>query len=415
MKRILFSLCSMLWFMSADSTIYRVGYSGFSLAGTDFAYTDLQSAINAASNNDTIQIYQQSATQPNSASVTKPLRIIGFGHTLNVNSGLQVVNKPDSINNSTYLDFDPGSEGSMVEGLNLNYLYIDVSNITVTRCRFRQGMYDDGFVPCGGGGNLFTNHTATFAIQIFVGVNGADANNITISDCFFDGWNQGANIQVNNYNSANKCQNLIINNNYFQDQLNLKTNIAGQVSGIFANNIMNFKYRKLANTYNYNNNVCTEGYFSGCDAYMNNTQFDQFLIKNNIFNTADTVTWPILAQNSIVQNNLFSCASQYAGYTAGGSNNVFKANMSNVFGPLWNNGLVYNDNQLALGSSSPAINAGLKYNNTATNCGVFGGETDQDYKLSGIPNVPAFYQLSAPNVNATSSPYNITTSVRSNK
>ena len=59
-----------------------------------------------------------------------------------------------------------------------------------------------------------------------------------------------------------------------------------------------------------------------------------------------------------------------------GSNNIYKANMNTVFSSAWNNGFVYNDNQLALGTSSAAINAGVKGNNTATNCGVFGGEIE---------------------------------------
>lgn len=413
MNKFILIILGLLSVSRLEATIYRVGYTGYPVAGIDFGYNNLQGACDAAANNDTIQIYQQTATTTNSATLYKPLRIIGFGHTLNNNSGLQAVNKVDSSNNHTYLSMQQGSEGTMVEGLNLDHVDLYVGNITITRCRFRRGIQNEGFVPCYGGGNLFGPHSNYTGINLHIGYYG-DLPNITVSDCFFDGFNDGHPIQVSNWNSANKATNLLINNNYFNDQLLLKTGTSGQVSGIFANNIINHKFRKLVNINNWNSNICTEGNFYAAGNYMH-TEFDQFLIKNNIFNTADTVTWPINAEMSIVQNNIFSCASQYAGYTQGSVNNIFKANMTAVFGPLWNDGLVYNDNQLALGTSSPAINAGIKYNNTATDCGIFGGETDQDYKLSGIPNVPAFYQIATPGVNANTSPYNVTISVRSNK
>lgn len=433
MKKIIITLITLLWVLYINATIYRVGYTGRPVAGIDFAYNDLQSAVNVAANDDTIQIYQQTATVPNSASIAKPLRIIGFGHTLNFNSGLQVVNKIDSNNNYTYLVLDQGSEGSIVEGLNLQQVHIYVGNVTLTRCRFRHGLYDAGFVPCYGGSNLLRTLTYGTAVQIHIGYYSADMPNITICDCFFDGGNNWMyavphNIEVSNTNNANKLHNLRIYNNYFQNPINLSTGIPGQVNGVFTNNIVNFKYIKLVNiyySYGYGPGTCTEGYwpsvgynwwyfYPGSGTSMG-LSFDQFLIKNNIINTADTVTWPLYAENSIVQNNVFSCASQYEGSTLLSSNNIFKANMNTVFGPLWNDGLVYNDNQLALGASSPAINAGIRYNNTPTNCGVFGGEPDQEYKLSGIPNIPAVYQLATPGVNATSNPFNVTISVRSNK
>lgn len=414
MKKIFFLLSILFFFSYSHATIYRVGFSGFVNAGTDFAYTDLQGAVNTASAGDTIQIYQQTATSSNGANIYTPLVFIGFGHSLNINAGLQVLNKVDSSLNATWLNFHAGSEGSKVLGLNLYSVNLYTGNITISRCRFRHGSSDAGFVPCFGGGNLIQPNGGGVALAI--GYNGIDLNDIRITGCFFE--TSGEALSLTNYNNSYKVNNLIITNSFFNGVVNLSTSINGQINGLFANNIVNRKFHKLWLHYMAGETACTQGVFTNSPSttsYLMQSNFDQFLIKNNIFNTADTVSWPLNAPNCIVNNNVFSCASQYAGATLSASNNVYKANMSTVFTAAWNDGLVYNDNQLALSATSLALNAGVKANGSSTACGVFGGEADQEYRLSGIPPVPAVYQLSTPGVNAISNPYNITISVRSNK
>lgn len=66
------------------------------------------------------------------------------------------------------------------------------------------------------------------------------------------------------------------------------------------------------------------------------------------------------------------------------------------------------DNRYALSSTSPAKGAG----EGGTDCGIFGGLNK--YRLSGIPPTPSFYKLTAPTTTASSNPYTITFSVRSN-
>jgi hypothetical protein len=66
------------------------------------------------------------------------------------------------------------------------------------------------------------------------------------------------------------------------------------------------------------------------------------------------------------------------------------------------------DGGLAFYSSSPAKGKGMG----GTDMGIFGGTNP--YLLSGIPPVPTFYKLSAGSINATSNPYTVTFSVRSN-
>ena len=71
------------------------------------------------------------------------------------------------------------------------------------------------------------------------------------------------------------------------------------------------------------------------------------------------------------------------------------------------------DAKWQLATNSVAKNAGIiPGTSTATDCGMYGGTNP--YKASGIPAVPAFYKLSAPSSTATTSPYTITFSARSN-
>ena len=69
---------------------------------------------------------------------------------------------------------------------------------------------------------------------------------------------------------------------------------------------------------------------------------------------------------------------------------------------------------LLLKSGSLAIGGGTDLSGNPTDAGIYGGEAAFRYKLSGVPAVPAIYKLTAPSNSATSNPYNITISVRSN-
>lgn len=411
MKNILLSFVFLVLANFAQATIRRVGYTGTPINNIDFAYSNLQGAANAANPGDTIQVYQQLAVSTTSLGISKPLVILGFGHTLNINTGNQIQNAKDSSNNYIYAYFYPGSAGSVIQGLNLYSCVVYDSNITVTRCRFRYQYTQSSWNACGTS-STYLYPTNGGSVQINTGY-GYNLKNIKINGCYFDG-----NLSYSNsisFSGPYAVTNLTITNNYFNSPVNLYNGTNGQVNGVFANNIMNFKFQHLSNINSWNGNVCSQGlFYYNYQSYNMVSNFDFFLIKNNIFNTDDTVTCPLNAPNCIIQNNVFTCAASYACSSAGGGNNIFGANMSTVFGPAWNDGFVYNDNQLALGASSAAINAGVKGDNSATNCGVYGGEAGQAYKQSGIPPVPSFYLMSTPGINATSNPYNITISVKSN-
>lgn len=420
--------------LAAQATIRRVGYTGMPVSNIDFAYSDFSGAVNAAAWGDTIQVYQQSNTSwAPTVIINKKLYIYGFGHSLNVNSGNQVLTTADTNANFIYrLLLDPGSAGTTIQGLNVNGILVRDSNITIRRCKF----FDQYLWTTDGSTNSICGTSTAYKTPYFSGspyddwwynpggLNFApdsyNLKNITITGCYFAmgvGSYTCCGVRywpsIRHYSGNYNVTNLMITNNYFNTPLDLKTTTTGQYNGLFANNIVNSRFQHLYNMRTWNSNNCSQGIFSNYNVGMVSS-FDFFQIKNNIFNTDDTVTCPFTAPNCIAQNNIFSCAQAYACTTASSSNNIYKANMSQVFGPTWNNGMVYGDNQLSLGASSPAVNAGLRSDGSLTNCGVFGGEANQQYIQSGIPPAPSIYQYSTPGPNANTNPYTITISVKSN-
>ncbi|GAA4343091.1 hypothetical protein [Flaviaesturariibacter amylovorans] len=320
-----------LFSQSANARVLRVGYQGPQVAGTD--YQNLQSAVDAATANDTLQLYQNN--YGGTATVTKRLVFVGFGYRLAQNPGLQAV--PAAANTST-LSFRAGSENSVVQGISGN-IYIAAENVTVSRCS----------------GNVYLGYN-TNAVHVPV-------TNVTVTASHIDLYgNYGA---VSNAHISN-C---IINVNNLSNS-----------AGLYTNNVM----------------------------IGNNPVFGAFVVKNSIFTYNATWACPT-GINAIFENNLFASSC-----TVTGANNQLNVPMANVFED-WNgftNG--GSESLLALKAGSPALGFGVSGTNTPTDAGIFGGDAGLVYKPGGIPAIPSIYQLSAPQLNATTNPYTITISVRSN-
>lgn len=128
MKKLLLPalIFSLLYSIASNATIRRVGYTGPKVSGVDYA--DVNAAVQAAANGDTIQLYQNANT--GSAVVNKQLFFFGFGYLLNVNANLQAV---PGITDNVDLHFREGSENSKVQGV-AGTFYIGVDNITLSRC-----------------------------------------------------------------------------------------------------------------------------------------------------------------------------------------------------------------------------------------------------------------------------------------
>ncbi|MDQ6761286.1 MAG: hypothetical protein M3015_01520, partial [Bacteroidota bacterium] len=142
----------------------------------------------------------------------------------------------------------------------------------------------------------------------------------------------------------------------------------------------------------FNNNI-----FGGGTTNFNNGGYS---FSNNIFLNTSA---PASISNSLFDHNIGT--NNWLPSANGNQTNV---NLSTVFVGYPTQGTFSNDNRWMLATGSPAIGAG----NGGIDAGMFGGTNA--YRLSGIPAIPSFYQLTAPTNAPTSSPYTITFSVKSN-
>jgi len=123
--------------------------------------------------------------------------------------------------------------------------------------------------------------------------------------------------------------------------------------------------------------------------------------------------------NTVYENNFFT-SSQPTPLPMG-SNNRWGQSYATLFNRLGGTSdnistsllSTFNENYFLLASGSPAINGGFNTAGTATDCGIFGGESGFVFKPGFIPAIPSIYNLSIPS-NTTSTPFNITISVKSN-
>jgi hypothetical protein len=344
------------------ATIRRVGYPGIQLADVD--YTTLQQANDAASNNDTIQVYGS----PGGGTISKKLVIIGYGYNFDIHSNLQAIGGdiPSYLNN---LSFGAGSDGSKVTGLQA-YFYIGdqsgshamVSDITFERCN----------------GYFYFNQYEGYGPE----------SNIKILSSVIQGggmqWNSINDFPVTNI----QVYNCIINN------FNLWK---ASTSAAFINCV-----GQSSNTY---------GWYS----YLNLNDAG-CLVKNCILYYSQAS----INVNTVYESNFFAEAQPIP--VIPGSNNRWSQDWGSIFNRLGGNSdqpalfvaPEFDEDYYTLKPGSPAINGGFNAANQPTDCGIFGGEAAYKYKLSGVPAVPAIYKLTAPSLNASSNPYNVTISVRSN-
>jgi hypothetical protein len=365
-KSILFVTVLLAAYLTSNAKISRVGYSGTPLTGVD--YSDFASAMNASSNGDTIQIY--GSQYGGYTAITKRLVIMGFGYNTDTHSNLQInnTNFPTWFQCGYYCRFDPGSEGSKVEGLYLKDCFIATSDITISRC----WVYDARivlesrpinnvkFISC----NLETvyTHYNTFALT-----------NLLITNCLFfyielSPLNQASSVFILNSNGLSGY------NDTWGPYYNAGAFNVGTAGALVKNCIM----------YNYNS-ACPNTVYENNLFYVS-TPSPQPLGSNNKWGNPYYATYNRLAQ--MTEDNI---AANYR---------------------MWLD--QFNEEWYTLKAGSPAINGGFDAANNPTDCGMFGGELAYRYKLGGLPAVPSIYKLSAPGSAAITAPYNITISAKSN-
>jgi hypothetical protein len=196
-------------------------------------------------------------------------------------------------------------------------------------------------------------------------------------------------IGIINLSGAQPYSNVLIFGNYMDD------NVSWYLGPASVTNIM------ILN--NYIKNITLPVKCSGVIAnniitHHSNSTYN-FTIKNNICTQTDNSPY-FNGDFNMITNNI--CSSQ-AGLPAGNSNQT-EVPMSNVFVGLTGH---TTDSQYQLKEDSPAIGKGL----SGEDCGMFGGSTP--YHLSGLPDIPSIYKLSAPSFsNGNTLP--VTISVKTN-
>lgn len=179
------------------------------------------------------------------------------------------------------------------------------------------------------------------------------------------------NYDINSVNHSGSSNATLITNVLIYNNLIGFVSFTAQYSGVIANNIFN-SYNST--TYN-------------------------FTIKNNI--CTNSINYPVFTGNfNTISNNI--CATSLG--LPEGNGNQTSVSMSTVFVGATGNST---DGQWQLANGSPALGAGLN----GEDCGMYGGSTP--YHLSGLPEIPSVYFLSAPSTsNGNTLP--VTISVKTN-
>lgn len=346
----------------ANARIFRMGYPGTPLTGVD--YSDMNTLQGVATAGDTVQIYGNIG---GSYIVTKRLVFIGFGYNLDVHSGLQKNNSDAPSTASIY--FYPGSDGSKAEGLSGSFTVgnqanspegASVSNISFTRCNGTFKL----FTLYGNVSNVtFTSCVLSSSGMDYQGY--FNAINITLFNCIFGGNYYGDFTMYNPGSSAAffNCVSPPIPYGY------------GSIVVNNANVLVRNSILSLANSGNINT-----------------------VYENCFFGQTQPSPLPLGTNNRWGQY----WTELFQGITGLGEEAGYAQNAA------------FNENYYILKAGSPAINGGFSGTGTPTNCGIFGGEAAFAYKLGGVPAVPSISRLDAATLNASTNPYNVTISVRSN-
>lgn len=148
-------------------------------------------------------------------------------------------------------------------------------------------------------------------------------------------------------------------------------NLAANVNCLIRNNVINSSL-DLVNTY-FSNNILTS---AGTNSFINCT------IKHNIATSSNGLPAGNNNQNGVAATTIF---------VTGGTT----------------------DGRWRLRAGSPAIAAGETIGGITPDLGAYG--TDDPYRISGIPPIPAIYSLTVPSsIPSTATSMNITVSTRSN-
>ncbi len=322
MKRTIIILCIALFVsLFANGTVWRVNNT----SGVSADFSSVTVAHSSANPGDTLYL-EPSATAYGDLSLSKKLVIIGNGYFTNQNPETQADINYSKLNVVT---FNPGSEGSVIQGCQIYYISVRTSDIVIQR-------------------NYVSYNTESSASIIF---NADNISNIIIRGNYIENT-----FYTHSYpypesevikSEKNGVNNVIISNNLIKsadlDSEHRALVLSSGFSGLIANNVI----------YGH--------------SYINNST-----LNNNIWRDGN------LTMTNCTWHNNISNSTQF-GNENGNQSNI---TMESVF---VNEGS--NDGQWQLKEFSPAKGAGVG----GIDCGAFDGNFP--YVLSGIPPIPSVYEF----------------------
>jgi len=225
----------------------------------------------------------------------------------------------------------------------------------------------------GSEGTIMTGLEITGDIEIKVG-------NISLLK------NNTKNIHIN---SSISYGNILLSQNYIIGEITRNTGSSNIYNVIITNNCINNGNCTNCSRIGFGNN------FSG-------------LISNNILNCNIYDTHNFTYSNNIMcgaltlnNNNFFNNIGDGTQFLAA-NGNMQNISLFDIFVGFPTQGSYSSDGRFQLKSGSPAIGAG----NDGTDCGIFGGVTP--YVLSGMPEIPAVYEINMPSTGTTGNGINVT-------
>lgn len=258
----------LLLFTTMNARVWRVNNNATYNQWTgEQVFSNLQTAIssNLVLNGDILYLEASGISYGTATITNKALTIIGTGYFLDDNPQLQNNHTTAKINQLT---FGAGSSGSSIYGIEFVNADRDIffsvntlSNITISRCKFHNGIDIDG---------------------------GSNYSNILISKNYFD-----ANFTVD-VTSGGTISNMTITNNYFGGNITLRSTTVATIS----HNVIRGVVSIYGNPF-YNNILLT----TSASVTQNNNSSDN--VYNNIFR----ITQPAWLNNA--GNNTFGVTEAY--------------------------------------------------------------------------------------------------------
>jgi hypothetical protein len=341
-----FAAVLLLLTSTSFATVWRVNNNVTSPSvSTDF--TSVTVAISSAlvQSGDTLYV-EGSATSYGSITINKRVTIIGTGYFLTNNDTTQAITTPTRFGTTT---INSGGLGTVLTGIQMEefsssyVLNINTDSVVVDRCYIRNTINSSN----QGGVIFITSNRSGVVIK----------RSVVLRD---DNTNSGSSNPRVALEISNGCSNIVVDNNLIKNGLKGSLITSGDTwairmgataTAIVRNNVINGRVRIFNSIFN--NNIMMAGNSSSVE--FNSTMVS---ILNNIGN------------------------STQFGTTNGNQSNV---NMADVF--QYAPGNENTDNHYQLKAGSPAIGAGV----SGVDCGMFGGT--QPYVLSGMPAIPAIFEV----------------------